>query len=86
MATGEACYLLRLGDHEVRVTTNPSDLTCPPRYHPLGRTTPTGQRLPLSPARLTLQKLRRGQAQVGRKDIIFIKYPLATAKDLPKGL
>ena len=28
----------------------------------------------------------RGQAQVGRKDIIFIKYPLATAKDLPKGL
>ena len=29
---------------------------------------------------------RRRQAQVGRKDIIFIKYPLATAKDLPKGL
>ena len=30
--------------------------------------------------------LLRRQAQVGRKDIIFIKYPLATAKDLPKGL
>ena len=25
-------------------------------------------------------------SEVGRKDIIFIKYPLATAKDLPKGL
>ena len=34
----------------------------------------------------TVPGLRRGQAQVGRKDIIFIKYPLATAKDLPKGL
>ena len=58
----------------------------PPRYHPLGRTIPTGQRLPLSPARLALQKSSARQAQVGRKDIIFIKYPLATAKDLPKGL
>ena len=33
-----------------------------------------------------IAKPLRGQAQVGRKDIIFIKYPLATAKDLPKGL
>ena len=33
-----------------------------------------------------IAKQRRRQAQVGRKDIIFIKYPLATAKDLPKGL